>query len=360
MGSGFAPGSCCLLILQDPVIRTKQPTIVDTIVSTMVGCYTIYKNKYLVYTIYSVTPHIPHKQKGRTLMKKLLALLLSMVFLFGSSGCLFFGDNPYPYRGAYKEQYTAAIYSIPDAEGYMHHGEGAYNSVIHIWEQDDYGRTLFSYCEDYGNQIFGLVLCQTYDESNVYFDPDANYVLTQMDSKYCYEGKDEEYLKTRTEAFYLENRDLLKESNDWNKPLDKSKCVSYPITDHKDLGENVYSLRSSQCDEILNAYSETLNLANPDRSPHRYNRVLQVDAEGKVLHQISGDHQHHDNPNWKKSDPYTYYSITLWVITDQDGNYDEENGILVMYSKANEIDTTFVYDAEEILEFKNRNGWKYN
>jgi hypothetical protein len=103
-----------------------------------------------------------------------------------------------------------------------------------------------------------------------------------------------------------------------------------------------------------------LNLANPDRSPHRYNRVLQVDAEGKVLHQISGDHQHHDNPNWKKSDPYTYYSITLWVITDQDGNYDEENGILVMYSKANEIDTTFVYDAEEILEFKNRNGWKYN
>lgn len=53
-------------------------------------------------------------------MKKLLAILLSILFLFGSSGCLFFGDNPYPYRGAYKELYTAAVYSIPNAEGYMH------------------------------------------------------------------------------------------------------------------------------------------------------------------------------------------------------------------------------------------------
>ena len=301
---------------------------------------------------------LPFKYRKAYFNEKIVSLLLIIASLLGLSGCIFNRENPYPYRGAYKELYTAAIYSIPDAEGYMHHGEGAYNSDIHIWEQDDYGRTLFSYCEDYGNQVFGLVLCQTSDETNVYFYPDVNYALTLIDSECLYEGTEDDQLEHKTEAFYLENKDKLKEENDWNKPLDKSKCVSYPITDHKVLGDNLYSLSSNECSEILNEYSKTLNLANPEESPHRYNSILQVDEEGKVLHEIHGVHQHHDNPNWKKTDEYTSYSITLWVITDKDGNYDKENGVMVMYSKANASDTTFVYDASTILEFKNKNGWE--
>ena len=88
-------------------------------------------------------------------MKKVLSLVLCSIILFtcslGLSGCVFNRENLFPYRGEYKELYTTAIYSIPDAEGYMHHGEGAHNSDIYIWEQDDYGRTLFSYCEDFHN-----------------------------------------------------------------------------------------------------------------------------------------------------------------------------------------------------------------
>ncbi len=294
-------------------------------------------------------------------MKKVIAFLLCGMILFtcsfGLSGCIFIRENPYPYRGEYKELYTTAIYSIPDAEGYMHHGEGAYSSDIYVWEQDDYGRTLFSYCEDYGNQIFGLVIAQAYDEGNVYFYPDINYVLTFIDSKYMYEGVKDGHLKNRTEDFYLENKDVLKEKNDWNQPLDKRKCVSYPITDHKVLGENTYSLSSAQCDEILNEYSKTLNFANPDTTPHRYNNVLQVNSEGKILHEIYGVYQYHDNPDWKMTDQYTSYSITLWVITDKDGNYDKENGIMVMYSKANESDKSYIYNAEDVLEFKNQNNW---
>ena len=288
-------------------------------------------------------------------MKKMISLFLIALIMFGLFACHSSKESPYPYQGQYTELYTAAIYSIPDAEGYMHHGEGAYNSDIHIWEQDDYGRTIFSYCEDYGNQVFGLVLCQAYDETNVYFYPDANYVLTLMDSKTLYEGVKEDHLEKRTETFYLNNRDKLKEENDWNKPLDKSKCVSYPITDHKVLGDDLHSLSSVECSKILNEYSQTLNLANPEKYPHKYNSILQVDAEGKVLHEIYGVH---DNPYRGKTDEYTSCSITLWVITDKDGNYDKENGVMVMYSKANESDKTFIYDASAILEFKNKNGWK--
>ena len=157
----------------------------------------------------------------------------------------------------------------------------------------------------------------------------------------------------------MESKDELKEKNDWNKPIDKSKCVFYTITDHKILGENIYSLNEVQCNEILNDYTKTLNLPNPEKSPHRYNNVLQIDADGKVLHEIYGVHRRYDNPDWEnKNAEYTWYDIVLWVITDNNGNYDKENGVMVMYSKANESDHSFVYNADDILEFKNKNGWK--
>lgn len=294
-------------------------------------------------------------------MKKALSLLFCCAFLFtcsfGLSGCIFHIENPYPYMGEYKELYTVAVYSIPDAEGYMHHGEGAFDSDIYVWEQDDYGRTLFSYCEDYGNRIFGLVISQAYDETNVFFYPDINYALTIIDSEYVYESDTDDYLKNRTKDFYLENKDKLKEANDWNKPLDKSQCVSYPITDYKNLGKDIYSLSAVECNRILNEYSKTLNLPNPSKTPHRYNSVLQTDTEGKVLHQIYGVHQYYDNPNWSNTDKFTWYSITLWVITDKYGNYDKENGVFVIYSKANDSDKRSIYNPEDILEFKNKNNW---
>ena len=300
-------------------------------------------------------------------MKKVLSLLLCIIVLitcsFSMSGCIFNRENPYPYRGKYKELYTVAVYSIPDAEGYMHHGEGAYSSDIYVWEVDDYGRTLFSYCEDYSNLIFGLVIAQDYDDTNVYFYPDVNYALTLIDSEYLYEGVADDHLKNRTEKLYSEYKDKLKEANDWNKPLDKSKCVFYSITDHKVLGKDVRSLKATECDEILNEYSQTLNLPNPDSTPHRYNRVLQIDAEGKLLHEMYGIHQYYDNPNWKEENAeYNTYYITLWVITDKDGNYDKEKGVMVMRSTAkgkyNDL-IDYVYNAEDVLEFKKQNGWTY-
>ncbi len=291
--------------------------------------------------------------------KKVLILLLCCALLiscfFVLFGCFFNRENPFPYRGEYKELYTVAVYSIPDAVGYMHFGEGARNSDIYVWEQDDYGRTLFSYCEDDDNQIFGLVISQSYDENNVYFYPDINYALTFIDSEYY------DYLKNKTEAFYLEAKDKLKEKNDWNKPLDKNKCVCYPITDHKILDENIYSLNKDQCNEILIEYINTLNFVNPTSNPYRYGSILQVDSEGRVLHEIHGCNTYYDKTEWNRWDPdakdFTFYNMILWVITDKDGNYDKKNGVMVMYSKANESDNSFIYNPDDILEFKNQNNW---
>ena len=291
-------------------------------------------------------------------MTRAVSLILIPVLLLGLYGCVINKNNPYPYKGGHKELYTAAVYSIPHAEGFMHHGEGAYNPDIYIWEQDAYGRALFSYCEDYNNQVFALVLCQAYDETNVYFYPDVSYGLTYIDSRYSYESVEKDHLKNRTEAFYLEHRDSLKACNDWGLPLDKSKCVSYPITDHKPQRDDTHSLTGSQYNQILLEYSKTLDFSHYDESPYSTHRVLQVDAQGRVLHQIYGSHGYYDNPDYTRWDEFTCYYLILWVITDKDGNYSKDTGIKVMYSKANEYFDSFAYDAQEILEFKQANGWE--
>jgi hypothetical protein len=170
-----------------------------------------------------------------------------------------------------------------------------------------------------------------------------------IDSEYLYEGAKDDHLKNRTEDFYLENKEKLKEQNDWNKPLDKTKCVSYPITDHKDLGKKIYSLKSHECNKILN---ETMNFQNSYGFPHRYNKVLQVDAEGKILHEIFGIY----SLSLSENNGHSSHYVTLWVITDKEGNYDKENGVLVMYSDVSSKE--FIYNAEDILAFKNKNNWK--
>lgn len=291
-------------------------------------------------------------------MKRILSVFLIISCIFGLFGCIFNRENPFPYRGEQKELYTVAIYSIPDAVGYMHHGEGAYSSDIYVWEQDEYGRTLFSYCEDYGNKIFTLLIAQPHDGENVYFYPNENYVRTVMDSEYLYEGASEDHLKNRTADLYSEYKNELKEKNDWNKPVDRSKCVSYKITDHKTYGKDVFSLSKGTCQEILDEYTATLNLLNPEEGSYRYNSVLQVSADGMVLHEIHGVHRNYDKAEYKKGDTFTWYDITLWVITDKYGNYDRQNGVLVMFSKENQTDERFSYTADEIAEFKVKNGWR--
>ena len=72
---------------------------------------------------------------------------------------------------------------------------------IYIWEQDDYGRTLFSYCEDYGNKVFALVIMQSYDDTNAYFYPDINY-RTDYTSKVVKESLAKYFEKEYCEMYF--------------------------------------------------------------------------------------------------------------------------------------------------------------
>lgn len=103
-----------------------------------------------------------------------------------------------------------------------------------------------------------------------------------------------------------------------------------------------------KCNDILREYSDTLNLFKPELTPHRYHNILQTDKNGLVLHEIFGIHQ--DEP----------YYIKLFVITDNKGNYDHDNGIHIVVSSRDFDDRFDIYKVDEITEFKKRNGWEYD
>ena len=113
-------------------------------------------------------------------------------------------------------------------------------------EKDDYGRILFLYRNSGGlNPYFrdgkyALGICQ--DMSGLLFGQNT---VSYYDNFAYIGGK-------TLEEFTPDKIKQLKEWNDWNKPLDKTKCVSYQITDHKVVEENTYKLNEDQCNEILN------------------------------------------------------------------------------------------------------------
>lgn len=289
------------------------------------------------------------KKKFSHAIKLATVLLLNIFILFSLSGCFI----NYTYNGKYKELYTTAIYSIPNTVGYMNHGEGAYNSDIYVWEQDEYGRVLFAYCEDYSNCIFTLVISQGYDEKSVWFYPEVNYTSIYIESEHAYYNFNDDHLKNMTEDLYQNRGDELKTANDWGKPVDITKCVSYDIVNHKVFEPNAYKLSEEKCKQILKDYSRTLNLPNPSNTPYRLHSVLQVDKDGKTLHKICGLHWNYDNQN------NTLYIILL-VITDAEGNINKDNGILVIKTDENsywEVDA--LYNPEQIAKFKQANGWEY-
>lgn len=187
----------------------------------------------------------------------------------------------------------------------------------------------------------------------MWFYPDINYTLTCIESEYAYNVSEENYLKDKTEDFYQSSKEKLKSDNDWGKPVDKTKCVSHKIVDQKVFDTEMYELSEKECGEILNDYTNTLNIANPEITPFRIKEALQVDEEGRCLYEIYGLHRNYDNKD-------NTLFITLWVIVNADGDFDKENGILVIRTDENEInEPSTLYSPQEIREFKIANNWAY-
>ena len=154
-------------------------------------------------------------------MKKRFVILL-LIFLFMIlTGC-YSG-----YSGENTDLYTVSINSVPWTLGHSFSADFYKDSEIEILEQDQYGRTLFTYYEEYysgGSTSFSsLVICQSSSEQYVFYYEDVNFVVKEQEADITWPVNE----------FTNEEIEQLKLANDWNKPLNLEKCVKKELVTEK-------------------------------------------------------------------------------------------------------------------------------
>jgi hypothetical protein len=216
-------------------------------------------------------------------------------------GCFpFFLIKP-SYPGKHPELFTVAIHSLIVARGFSVSGPPA---GIRILEEDDYGRILFYHSEGVYNNH--RLIAQKSDNTYVYYYPDFNFISTDFRQKTM----------------------ELKEKNDWNRPLDKSKLIKQRIVKKKAR----YRLSRNNGEKI---YREATGY-NGNTRIFRESRYITSDKYGKKMLFTCG---RIPGSEW----------ICLLVIINADGSCD----LATCFTRLTE---SFHYQ-HELKAFKELNGW---
>lgn len=226
---------------------------------------------------------------------KLIYLLSIFIFLVAC--------EPREYRGDEVGIWTEAVYSILGVEGLGTDG-------VEVIEVDNYGRKLYSF------------------NDSVNFNGIGNYILiSQMeDNEYIYYYDNFNFLPI-IDRYYSETKVYeLKESNDWNKDMNISKCIKQRKKREKK--------KSQINDSVIKTVFKTLSGIDTDYFP----RLYDIDFENKHLFCLT-----------EYGGGYTNIE-TYVIIIKLDGSYENENSLI-------KIDDIYNYN-EQLAEFKRLNNWK--
>ena len=257
-------------------------------------------------------------------MKKILlhaiALCLILVIsLTALSGCI----NVRIYTGPYPELCSVAWASLVDVQGYWSDGELSGEAYVEVIETDSYGRVLFSYSErkDYPDGKGGykegiyLLVMQSKDADEVRYYPEDCYRFVKVDRLEYGEGY----------AFDPEVIAGLKTLNDWEKPMDASKCDSTEIVKKKPEGKIKNGEDDAFLEKIIGEY-----YARSGRYIHPKNASFVSDSSfvtkddyGRELYTV-----------YSRFDEYTdkcetQYLYRFLLILMPDGSCDENTVIML-------------------------------
>lgn len=239
--------------------------------------------------------------------------VLCFILVWILAGCEYKG-----YSGEYVDLYTVAINSVLWNLGHSYSTDFTKDSEIEIIETDGFGRTLFSYHEKYysGGELSysALIVSQYSSNGQVYYYEDCNYIVKKQDPN-----------ASRLQDFNLEEIECLKSINDWDKPINADKCISKTISKNK---QTISEVKNAVIDMVVtendlsgknyNAFADYLT-ADKNGNHIFYGAIIRLDGENDIYFVafVSGD------------------SEKIELLTPSD-----------------------LYDyAEELTNFKERNGW---
>ena len=247
-------------------------------------------------------------------MKKINLLIELFIILIVISICLAgcrgrSGD----YLGEHPELYSVAINSVLYTRGYIL-SERRISPELTLLEEDSFGRKMFTYSENLPVSTYSLIIAQTNDDDYVYYYPDYNFISASKNH------------------FPKEDREKLKDFNDWGKEIDINKCVRVEIVRKK----NDSPISNTQLEELYNiAFRE-------DGINNKQFTFLSTDSYGRSIYVTLGKRAEHNQSMVTK---YRY----MLLLFDPDGSYDESRCIMEL---------TDLYNYQDDLKaFKERNDW---
>lgn len=193
-------------------------------------------------------------------MKKIL-LMLFLIFISVLTSCGYRG-----YSGNRQDLFSVAINSVLYLNGYSFDADFQCNPTIEIIEEDNYGRTLFSYYEKYykgANISFStLIICQASTVKEVYYYEDINYII-----------KEQMLYFPNNIKFTDEEIDYLKLINDWNKEINYDKCIKKEISISKPKIPNekeIHNLLIEKFTLVSGEYSLFMDYLTSNRNEQKY------------------------------------------------------------------------------------------
>ncbi len=267
----------------------------------------------------------------KNLFIRIKALLLIFAMIVSSllvTGCVYRG-----YDGDYPELCSVAWESIPTLSGFASNGEALYDATVEILETDDYGRILFSYtedCMDYDGVGYYVLIMQRTDGEKAYYYPDDCYMFTFLEEEDALIDIDSDEIKE------------LKELNDWDKPLDESKCEGTDIIRKKPDGN--IKVNNNYFEDIVREYHE-----NSGRYIHpknisfvHYFRFGIGDDYGREMYVVYTRFEEFT----EKTE--TNYEYVFLVVVNPDKSYDPQT-VVILEDLANPRD--------EVKQIKAQTGW---
>lgn len=242
---------------------------------------------------------------------KICALMLTVTSLIlSATGCMYL-----KYRGDYPDLCTVAWCNVPTISGHGSNGEALYDADVEILETDQYGRILFSYSEQRGPTL--ALVMQYRDKDTVYYYPDDCYVFISRDV-----SGDEWQEKTVDPT--CDAVTSLKALNDWDLPIDESKCENSEILKRKTKKDKL-KLSDHQLETVIEDYYASSDIyVNPRNvSFVSYSSYLASDSYGREMHVLHTTlEEYHDKHT-------TYYSYVFLAVFDPDENCFSESVVLI-------------------------------
>ena len=268
-------------------------------------------------------------------MKKTMITILTVFMMLSLSGCFaiieYIKGEYEGYSGENPELLSVAVNSLLGIDGIYQH-EIYEDAKIQIIEKDEYGRVLFAYGENSQISTFNFLIMQKSDEEFAYFYPHYNFISTEGNG--ISQKIFDEYISTKFSERELE---ILKQKNDWGKPMDDRKSVQVPIS--RFSNQPSIQIPEESFEKMFRIIAAKKDL-DVTENIYRYCQYARNDSYERALYYARGIDRGHLNS--------IFYDII--VVFNPDGSYNEN--ICVM-----ELSDHYSYQ-DELKAFLELNHWE--